>query len=216
MTPIDNPTAAASDEVARRRSIAFLNWAHALDHFVLLIYPTVVIGLEVIYQRPLCRTDRAVDGGLCRLRRVLATGRLARRPLEPPQHDGGVLYRLRGIAGRHRGFAQSADACGRACSRSACSPPSITPSACRCCWKPRGRKGARLRSTGYAEILARRSPPASPPPSPPGSAGARPFWCRPWCVSPPALPMSCWCPTTATTPRAARRPPTWCSRSARR
>jgi MFS family permease len=52
MTPIANPAAAASDEVARRRSIAFLNWAHALDHFVLLIYPTVVIGLEVIYQRP--------------------------------------------------------------------------------------------------------------------------------------------------------------------
>lgn len=37
---------------ATRRSIVFLNWAHALDHFVLLIYPTVVIGLEVIYQRP--------------------------------------------------------------------------------------------------------------------------------------------------------------------
>ena len=41
-----------ADDNARRRSIAFLNWAHALDHFVLLIYPTVVIGLEVIYQRP--------------------------------------------------------------------------------------------------------------------------------------------------------------------
>ena len=41
-----------ADDRARRRSIAFLNWAHALDHFVLLIYPTVVIGLEVIYQRP--------------------------------------------------------------------------------------------------------------------------------------------------------------------
>jgi len=44
-------TAAAPDQAARR-SIAFLNWAHALDHFVLLIYPTVVIGLEVVYQRP--------------------------------------------------------------------------------------------------------------------------------------------------------------------
>ena len=33
------------EERARLRSIAFLNWAHALDHFVLLIYPTVVIGL---------------------------------------------------------------------------------------------------------------------------------------------------------------------------
>ena len=39
------------EDAARRRSIAFLNWAHAIDHFVLLIYPTVVIGLETIYQR---------------------------------------------------------------------------------------------------------------------------------------------------------------------
>ena len=51
MTPVASP-AAAADESARLRSIAFLNWAHALDHFVLLIYPTVVIGLEVVYQRP--------------------------------------------------------------------------------------------------------------------------------------------------------------------
>jgi MFS family permease len=34
-----------------RRAIAFLNWAHALDHYVTLIYPTVVIGLEVVYGR---------------------------------------------------------------------------------------------------------------------------------------------------------------------
>jgi len=40
-----------AEELERRRSIAFLNWAHAIDHFVLLIYPTVVIGLEVVYQR---------------------------------------------------------------------------------------------------------------------------------------------------------------------
>jgi len=39
-------------EADKRRSILFLNWAHAIDHFVLLIYPTVVIGLEVIYRRP--------------------------------------------------------------------------------------------------------------------------------------------------------------------
>ena len=51
MNATDNAVA-APDQAARRRSIAFLNWAHALDHFVLLIYPTVVIGLEVIYQRP--------------------------------------------------------------------------------------------------------------------------------------------------------------------
>lgn len=47
-----NPTPIApSDEAARRRSIAFLNWAHAVDHFVLLIYPTVVIGLVAVYGR---------------------------------------------------------------------------------------------------------------------------------------------------------------------
>jgi MFS family permease len=45
-------TASPEIESGRRRSIAFLNWAHAIDHFVLLIYPTVVIGLEVIYKRP--------------------------------------------------------------------------------------------------------------------------------------------------------------------
>jgi MFS family permease len=45
-------SASQSPEMARRRSIAFLNWAHAIDHFVLLIFPTVVIGLEVVYQRP--------------------------------------------------------------------------------------------------------------------------------------------------------------------
>lgn len=47
-----NPTSIAAPDTARRRSIAFLNWAHAVDHFVLLIYPTVVIGLVAIYGRP--------------------------------------------------------------------------------------------------------------------------------------------------------------------
>ncbi len=45
-------SAPAGHEPFRKRSIAFLNWAHAIDHFVLLIYPTVVLGLEVVYQRP--------------------------------------------------------------------------------------------------------------------------------------------------------------------
>jgi MFS family permease len=43
---------ATSDDLARTRSIAFINWAHALDHYVLLIFPTVVLGLEAVYQRP--------------------------------------------------------------------------------------------------------------------------------------------------------------------
>jgi MFS family permease len=44
-------TATPSDDTRRLRAIGFLNWAHAIDHFVILIFPTVVIGLEVIYAR---------------------------------------------------------------------------------------------------------------------------------------------------------------------
>jgi len=39
------------NETVRRRSIGFLNWAHFLDHYVILIFPTVVIGLEAVYGR---------------------------------------------------------------------------------------------------------------------------------------------------------------------
>lgn len=42
----------AADGTGRRHAIGFLNWAHALDHFVLLIFPTVVIGMETVYGRP--------------------------------------------------------------------------------------------------------------------------------------------------------------------
>ena len=40
---------AAADLANRRRTIGFINWAHAIDHFVILIYPTVVIELQAIY-----------------------------------------------------------------------------------------------------------------------------------------------------------------------
>ena len=42
---------AIAEEGARRRSIGFLNLAHFLDHYVILIFPTVVIGLEAVYGR---------------------------------------------------------------------------------------------------------------------------------------------------------------------
>ena len=41
----------ASDEGRRRLSIGFNNFAHAVDHYVMLIFPTVVIGLEAVYSR---------------------------------------------------------------------------------------------------------------------------------------------------------------------
>ena len=40
------------DEFRRRLTIGFNNFAHAVDHYVMLIFPTVVIGLEVVYGRP--------------------------------------------------------------------------------------------------------------------------------------------------------------------
>jgi MFS family permease len=41
----------AGSSSRRRLAIGFLNWAHALDHFVILIFPTVAIGLEASYGR---------------------------------------------------------------------------------------------------------------------------------------------------------------------
>jgi predicted MFS family arabinose efflux permease len=40
-----------SDASRTRLSIGFINLAHALDHYVMLIFPTVVIGLEAAYGR---------------------------------------------------------------------------------------------------------------------------------------------------------------------
>src|SRR5688572_8769062 len=51
MTLPSTKIALEADEQARVRSIAFLNWAHAIDHYVLLIFPPLVIGLQVIYGR---------------------------------------------------------------------------------------------------------------------------------------------------------------------
>jgi MFS family permease len=53
-TEMANPASKShlAAEADRRRSIGFLNWAHAVDHYVLLIFPTVVLSLEAFYQRP--------------------------------------------------------------------------------------------------------------------------------------------------------------------
>jgi MFS family permease len=46
------PAVTLDAETQRRLSIGFINLAHGLDHYVMLIFPTVVIGLEAIYGRP--------------------------------------------------------------------------------------------------------------------------------------------------------------------
>jgi MFS family permease len=47
-----NAATTLSEDTGRRLSIGFLNFAHGLDHYVMLIFATVVIGLVVTYQRP--------------------------------------------------------------------------------------------------------------------------------------------------------------------
>ncbi|MFZ1923137.1 MAG: MFS transporter [Xanthobacteraceae bacterium] len=50
-----SPAVMAADRAAelsrKRLAIGFMNWAHALDHYVILIYPTVVLELAVVYGR---------------------------------------------------------------------------------------------------------------------------------------------------------------------
>src|SRR5438067_2966534 len=50
MSPAAIP--ADAQQAARRVSIGFINFAHALDHYVMLIFPMVVIALQVPYARP--------------------------------------------------------------------------------------------------------------------------------------------------------------------
>jgi predicted MFS family arabinose efflux permease len=54
--PMSEPAMSAlitpsADARAVRLSIGFINWAHALDHYVMLIFPTAVIGLAVVFER---------------------------------------------------------------------------------------------------------------------------------------------------------------------
>ena len=54
--PADAMTLPAACAPARKRlAIAFLNLAHGLDHFVILIYPTVVIQLQAAYHESYAR-----------------------------------------------------------------------------------------------------------------------------------------------------------------
>jgi MFS family permease len=48
---MSHPVTATTEAGAAKLSIGFINWAHALDHYVMLIFPTVVIGLELVYGR---------------------------------------------------------------------------------------------------------------------------------------------------------------------
>jgi MFS family permease len=49
MASLSTSSAASADARHRRISIGFINWAHALDHYVMLILATAVIELAVVY-----------------------------------------------------------------------------------------------------------------------------------------------------------------------
>src|SRR3977135_2586487 len=50
MTSLSISPAVRTDAQRRRLSIGFINWAHAIDHYVMLILATAVIELAVVYQ----------------------------------------------------------------------------------------------------------------------------------------------------------------------
>jgi MFS family permease len=73
-----------SADGGRLRNVGFLNWAHAIDHFVILIFPTVVIGLEAVYGRPYSElialsTASFVAFGVCSLPAGWLADRWSRR-----------------------------------------------------------------------------------------------------------------------------------------
>ena len=49
MASLPTSSASSADAQHRRLSIGFINWAHALDHYVMLILATAVIELAVVY-----------------------------------------------------------------------------------------------------------------------------------------------------------------------
>src|SRR5712691_7565397 len=49
MASLPTSSTSATDAQQRRLSIGFINWAHALDHYVMLILATAVIEFAVVY-----------------------------------------------------------------------------------------------------------------------------------------------------------------------
>src|SRR4051812_46525121 len=65
-------TADPAAERARRMSIGFINWAHAIDHYVMLILATVVIELTTVYGKSYAElialgTPAFIAFGICSL-----------------------------------------------------------------------------------------------------------------------------------------------------
>ena len=77
------------------RVIGFVNAAHFIDHYAMLIFAAAVIIMGPALGMAYSELLPYATPGLHRLRRRLASHRLARRPLEPAPHDGDLLRRHR-------------------------------------------------------------------------------------------------------------------------
>ncbi len=127
-------TDAPAEKLARdtRISIGFLNFAHAADHYVLLIYPTVVIGLEAVYAKTYgeliaLSTAAFIAFGVFSLPAGWLGDHWNRRNMM------ALFWFGCGVSLIAAGAAPLADlARGRARPRSACLRRSIIRSACRC------------------------------------------------------------------------------------
>ncbi|HEX2215078.1 MAG TPA: MFS transporter [Xanthobacteraceae bacterium] len=94
----------STSQTDRRISIAFLNWAHAIDHYVILIFATVVIQLQLVYGRSYSDliwlgTGLFVAFGVCSLPAGWLADRWSRRNMMAAFYFGcGVALALAAIA----------------------------------------------------------------------------------------------------------------------
>jgi len=103
------------------RVIGFVNAAHFIDHYSMLIFAAAVIVMGPALGMSYSELLALRYAGIYRLWCRLAVDRLARRPLEPPPHDGDLLCRHRRFDDRGRsGAGPSSNSVWRYC-RSACS-----------------------------------------------------------------------------------------------
>ena len=156
-----NAEVAVANERNRKITIGFNNFAHAADHYVMLIFPTVVIGLEAVYGRPYDEllalgTASFFAFGLFSLPAGWLADRWSRGYMMV------VFYFGCGLSLAAAAFSPNLTTLAPRCSRSACSPRSIIRSAPQSWSPPRSIAGARSLSTACAAISAWRSPRASP------------------------------------------------------
>ena len=89
------------------RVIGFVNAAHFIDHYSMLIFAAAVIVMGPALGMAYSELLPYATPGFIAIRRGSAADRLARRSLEPPPHDGDLLCRHRAVDGCGRSGADA-------------------------------------------------------------------------------------------------------------